>query len=235
MSVTPCRFSSTTSLAFMSRQSCAATCTAPSRAPEEDRDVAMQLRERFRRSAPPAVSSLLMERKFRQGQKVHFTRQRIAGSGCQPRSLLLLDYPDLDLGVDVRVEANRHAVNTKRANRLVELDLPFFNGESLGLELMRDVGRRHRSEQLSLVADTGGEGERDGLETARQLLSRLAALLFRLIETLLFLRDALLVSRCRLISESTGKQIIPGVAGRDLNDVAGVTELFDCLPENDFH
>lgn len=55
---------------------------------------------------------------------------------------LLLDDPDLDLRVDVGVEANGNAVDAERANGLMQLDLALFDWKALCLELMRNVGRR---------------------------------------------------------------------------------------------
>ena len=53
---------------------------------------------------------------------------------------LLLDDPDLDFRVHVRVQPDRDAVDSQGANRLVQLDLPFFNVKALLLELLGDVG-----------------------------------------------------------------------------------------------
>ncbi len=52
---------------------------------------------------------------------------------------LLLDDPDFDLGMHIRVQADLDAIDSQRAYRLVELDLPLLDLESLGLELVRDV------------------------------------------------------------------------------------------------
>jgi hypothetical protein len=60
-------------------------------------------------------------------------------------------------------------------------------------------------------------------------------LLFRLVETLPLLLDALPIASGRLVGESAWQQIIPGEAGRNLYDVAGVAEFFYCLSEYDFH
>ena len=52
----------------------------------------------------------------------------------------LLDYPNLDLGFHVGVQAHRHAEHAERLEWLVQVDLTFFDLESLRLQLMRDVG-----------------------------------------------------------------------------------------------
>ena len=55
--------------------------------------------------------------------------------------------------MDVGVEADRDAVYTERANRLVKLDLTFLDRESLGFELVRDIGGGNGSEELALIAE----------------------------------------------------------------------------------
>jgi hypothetical protein len=52
---------------------------------------------------------------------------------------LLLNDPNLDFGMDVSVQSDGHSVHSERADRLVQLDLPLLEVESLRLELMRDV------------------------------------------------------------------------------------------------
>ena len=55
---------------------------------------------------------------------------------------LLLDDPDLDFGLHVGVQANAHAVDAKRLDRLVELDLALF-----------DVQRTERPRQYDTDAE----------------------------------------------------------------------------------
>jgi len=70
-------------------------------------------------------------------------RQRTAGSWQQRSSNeLLLDDPDLDLRVDVGVEADLHPIDAQRADRLMELDLALLDLEALRFELVLDIGRR---------------------------------------------------------------------------------------------
>jgi len=64
---------------------------------------------------------------------------RTARSASSPT--LLLDDPDLDLGVHVGVEADRDALNAEGANRLVQVDLTLLDVEALRLQLMGDVSR----------------------------------------------------------------------------------------------
>src|SRR6266478_8327942 len=127
MSVTPARFISTTSFALMSRQSWAARCTlcAPSRAVTDGKDVAMRLSEGLFAAWSAAslyVAYLPCESSVR-GSTSHFACQfhtqkdlaALTRRGQVFRRLeLLLDDPDLDLGMDIRVQADRHAVDSRR-------------------------------------------------------------------------------------------------------------------------
>jgi hypothetical protein len=55
----------------------------------------------------------------------------------------------------IRVQADRYAIDSQRPDWLVQLDLALFDLESLRVELVRDVRRRDRAEQLALISDTG--------------------------------------------------------------------------------
>ena len=100
------------------------------------------------RSAAYLVCSLSVSRKFREGLYPAFRTPIVVRKKtwlrcrAQPglrRLDLLLDDPDFDLGMHIRVQSDRYAVDSQRPDRLVQLDLPFFDLESLGVELMRDV------------------------------------------------------------------------------------------------
>jgi hypothetical protein len=62
-----------------------------------------------------------------------------SGFAIQVIIWLLLDYPDLDLGVYIRVQPDWNSVDTKCLDRLVKLDLSLLDGEALRLELVRDI------------------------------------------------------------------------------------------------
>src|SRR5215208_5543093 len=73
--------------------------------------------------------------------------------GRAGRAVLLLDHPDLHFGLDVRVQLDRHAVDAKRLDGLVEVDHALLDlGEALTLELGDDVARGHGPEELPLLA-----------------------------------------------------------------------------------
>ena len=48
---------------------------------------------------------------------------------------LLLDHPDAYFRLDVGVQANRHAIDAERLDRLVQVDLAMLDVEALRLEL----------------------------------------------------------------------------------------------------
>ena len=52
---------------------------------------------------------------------------------------LLLDDPNLYLGMHIRVQPDHDPVDAKRPNRLVQLDLALLDRESLGLELVGNI------------------------------------------------------------------------------------------------
>src|SRR6266566_3197732 len=56
---------------------------------------------------------------------------------------LLLNDPNPYFGLDVGVQADRHAVDAERLDRLVKIDLSLLDVKALSFELLRDVGRRH--------------------------------------------------------------------------------------------
>ena len=96
----------------------------------------------------------------------------------QPNTVLLLDHPNANLGFHIGVEPNRHAIDSERLDRFVQVDLSLFYVEALRFQLLRNVRRGHGPEQLSLFANARGEGQRDLLEALRERLGGAAA--FRL-------------------------------------------------------
>src|SRR4051812_19317964 len=104
--------------------------------------------------------------------------------------------------MDVGVESDGHAIDAERPDRLVQLDLSLLDDEALAFQLVRDVRRRHRAEELALVANAGREGERDLLELGGELGRSAAAPLFRLLETLALLLDALAIAGSGFVREA---------------------------------
>src|SRR5688572_18508258 len=148
---------------------------------------------------------------------------------------LLLDYPDLDFWFHVRVKPDGHAEYAQRLERLMQIHLPLLDLEPLSLQLRRDVRRGDGTEQLSFLANARGEGERDLLELFGESLGRVATLVLRRFQPVLFLGDAFEVSGSRLEGDTARQEKIARVSVRDLHDVAGLTQVLDGLTKNDFH
>ena len=92
------------------------------------------------------------QRKFPPGVRVRAKSER----------RLLLDDPHPNFGLHVGVEANGYLVDAKRLDGLVKVDLSLLDlRKALRVQLLRDVRRGDRAEQLVLFADARGKGQRD--------------------------------------------------------------------------
>src|SRR5271163_3440528 len=78
-------------------------------------------------------------------------------------NLFCLD-DDLDVRGDFAVQANRHEEVAERLEGLVEVDLAAVDVEALLFELLSDVGRGDRTEEVIVLAGLAGKGERNGVE-----------------------------------------------------------------------
>src|SRR6185437_9647219 len=103
------------------------------------------------------------------------------------------------------------------------------------VELLGDVGRGHRAEELALVADASRKGERDLLQLVRESLRDAAALVLGCLEAITLELNALEIARRRFVREAAREQIVASVTGLDLHNVARLAEILDRLAENDFH
>jgi len=135
-------------------------------------------------------------------------------AGIRQNPELLLDDPDFDLGVDVGVQPDQDPVDAESANRLMELDLPLLDRESLRLELVRDVRGGNGAEELAFVSDARREGQRDLLKLGRELARSAAPLFLSLLEALALLLDPLPVARRRLVGKSAGEQVVAPIPSR---------------------
>src|SRR5688500_3712501 len=248
-SETPRTSSTRTSLAFASRQSWAARTASWTDAAGADCDMwsvwcwkrgagAPHNRRARPRAGPrgPSAARYIGDRRAEEARGTGARlRSPVTAHRASAAPRLLLDDPDLDLGAHVGVQAHRHAVDAERLERLVQVDLALLDVEALRLELLRDVGRRHGAEQLALVADAGGEGDRHLLELLRDLLGAGAALGLGGLEARLLERDALLVPLGRREGDAARQEVVAGEAGADGHDVAGVPQVVHGLPEDDFH
>src|SRR4029079_8025558 len=102
-------------------------------------------------------------------------------------------------------------------------------------ELLGDVRRRDGAEELALFADARREGELHLLEPLRDVVRGAAALVLARLEAVTLLRDPLEVARRRLVGEAARQQEVACVSVLDRDDVAWLSQVLDCLTENDFH
>src|SRR5215217_1861694 len=163
-------------------------------------------------------------------------RTRSEQRGSRPYRLL----DRLDANRHDRIHAleqvNPYLVRSGRADRLVEMDVvPVESDARLALDLGRDLGRGDTAEELALLAHArlhgdrrAGElgGDRLGLGLRRRHANRV-----RPLETVGVPHPA----ARRLDREPTRDEVVARVAVGNLDDVAGVTELFDALLQDDLH
>ena len=123
----------------------------------------------------------------------------------------------------------------QRLERLFQRDLAPVDGVALLLELVRDVARGDRAEEVVVLAHLALEDQLDGLQLLGELFGD-DLLLGQLADgRALHLLDDGLVRRGRLDGELAGQQVVAAVAVGDLDHIAAVAELVDVFLENDFH
>src|ERR1035437_1316776 len=148
---------------------------------------------------------------------------------------LLLDHPHSDLGLHIRMQLDRNAIDPERLDRVVKVDETLVDVEALCGELLRDVGRRHRPEQLAFLANTRREGELHLLELPGEISRAVATLVLCHLEAPPLRADALEVARRCLEREAAGQEEVACIAVLDRDDVPGMSEVLDRPPKNDFH
>src|SRR5688572_11494583 len=142
-------------------------------------------------------------------------------------AFLLLDHPDLDLGLHVRMEPDRHAVNAQSLDRLMQVNLALFDAMTQRLELLDDVAGGDGAEQLALLADPRRKRERHLLKDRDLTLRLLSTRVFRGLESLPLRLDLLLVAFRRDDGDAARQEVVAGEAVGDLHHIARVPELFD--------
>ena len=133
------------------------------------------------------------------------------------------------------MQPDRHAVDAERLDGLVQVDEALLDVEPLRGELLRDVGRGDRPEQLAFLADARREGELHLFEALRELAGALAAFVLGRHESAALGTNALQVTRGGLIGEAAGQEEVAGIAVLDSDDVPRMSEVLDRLAKDDFH
>src|SRR3954468_20149170 len=106
------------------------------------------------------------------------------------------------------MKTDRNTVDAKCLDRLVEIDLALFDMKTLSLELLRDIGGRHRAEELAFLADARREGQLHLLELFGETLRGATALIFRGLEAITLLLNALEVARSRREGDAVRQQVV---------------------------
>ncbi len=133
------------------------------------------------------------------------------------------------------MQLHRHVVLADRLQRLFERDLPPVDREALRLQLLRDIARRHRAEQMLVLADLPLEHQLNLVQLGRQRFSR-RLLLRRLAHCGgLHLLDHGLVGRRRFNRQLARQQIVAPVTVGNLHHIAAMSKLVDVFLQNDFH
>ncbi len=136
---------------------------------------------------------------------------------------------------DLAVQLDRHVELAQRLQRLFQRDLAPVDGVALLPELVRDVARCDRAEEVVVLAHLALEDQLDGLQLLREVLGDDLLLGQPADGRALHLLDDGLVGGGRLYGELAGQQVVAAVAVGDLNHIAAVAELVDVFLEYDFH
>src|SRR5690606_18842496 len=141
-----------------------------------------------------------------------------------------------DLRLDLGVEADQGGVLADRLDRGGNLDLAAVQLRAAGvLDGRGDVGGGDRTEEASLLAGVRLDGHRGLLERALELLGLLEGLDLAGLATLGDRVDLLLTTLGPAGRQTTGDEVVAGVPGLDVDDVARGAEAGDLVGENDLH
>ncbi len=133
------------------------------------------------------------------------------------------------------MKPQRYFVLARRLDRVLHPDAMPIDRVTRGLERVNDVEQGHRTEQPALFAYLALERERDAKQTLARGLSGspLARLALRQNVSLGF--DLPDVSCGRLDGEAARQQEVAAVAATHANDLSAISQMFQILPEEDFH
>src|SRR5690606_5964891 len=140
----------------------------------------------------------------------------------------------LHLGVDVVRQPDGNHVLAQFLDRVLERNLALVDVVTLRSELLGDVGRGDRSEELAILAGLGGEAELHLTQASCQRLGLAALGGLAGLARLGLGGDPLLVPLGGLESKAVREQVVAGVARLDLHQVARLAERGDGLTKNQF-
>src|SRR5690606_22685316 len=140
----------------------------------------------------------------------------------------------LHFGVDVVRQSDGDRMLAQLLDRVLERDLALVDVVTLGRELLGDVGRGDRAEELAVLTGLGAEAELHLGKAGGQCLGLTALGGVAGLARLVLGGDPLLVSLGGLESQPVRQQVVAGVARLDLHQVARLAERGDGLTKNQF-
>src|SRR6478609_7756771 len=147
---------------------------------------------------------------------------------------ILGDDVEAELDGDFGMQADLNLVLAEGLDRLAEVDAALLEGDTGGGELLVDVVRGDRAEQLAALARLHGDGDARLLDLLGQRLGAVELLGFAEAAGLLEGLDALAVGTGERHGLALGQEEIAGVAGADFDLIAFGAKAVDRLEEEDF-
>src|SRR3569623_33876 len=154
---------------------------------------------------------------------------------CDYELLVFADDPELQGRDATGRQADRHFVLAERLDGLIELHPAVIDLDVRALELLLDVTRRDRAEQLLVLAGLPLELERHAADASREVVGDRALLGNALLDERLLVIEAVLVTDGRRDGEAAGHEVVAPEAGTDRDELAGLAEVGDVLGEDDLH
>ena len=132
-------------------------------------------------------------------------------------------------------QANRYGEFTEASEWLVQLDIAAVDREASFLELFDDVHRRHRPEQLALLAGLSRKAEFQTLQFLGQCGSLEPDTRNAVFPQMLFMGQLTCVFRCGGDGQAPRQEVVAPVAVRHLDDITNLANVLDFMHQNDFH
>src|SRR6478609_5090387 len=147
---------------------------------------------------------------------------------------ILGDDVEAELDGDFGMQADLNLVLAEGLDRLAEVDAALLEGDTGRGELLVDVVRGDRAEELAALARLHGDGDARLLDLLGERLGAVELLGFAEAAGLLEGLHALAVGAGERHGHALGQEEIAGVAGADLDLVAFGAETVDGFEEEDF-